>query len=275
MMRDTINAILPRPAVRFARRFWRGTAGMLGLAEPAEPALADLSGEGNWKAAGEAITLWARALAGAAPSARVLDIGCGPGRMAEGLLDWLDADGRYTGFDPSATAIRAAEARLGSDERASFLHADIFNSEYNPGGQASDTDFIFPVEDDSVDFAFATSVFTHMRIDGVRHYIDEAARCLAPGGSFLFTIFLLDTESRLACEDGKAAYHFRHAIDEVSATIDRRTPERAIAHQRAVIRDALKSAGLEISDKIHAGTWRGHANAMAFQDLIVVKKPAG
>ncbi|MEE2525895.1 class I SAM-dependent methyltransferase [Hyphobacterium sp. HN65] len=272
-MRNTINALLPRPAVRFARRLWRGTAGVLGLAEAADPALADLSGEGDWKAAGEAIALWARALAGVQTNARVLDIGCGPGRMAEGLLDWLDADGRYMGFDPSAKAIKAAETRLGSDSRASFVHADIFNTEYNPRGQAPDAEFVFPVEDDSIDFAFATSVFTHMRIDGVRRYIDEAARCLAPGGAFLFTIFLLDTQSRLACEDGKAAYKFQHPIDEVSATIDRRTPERAIAHQRKVIRDALQSAGLEISDKIHAGTWRGLANAMAFQDLIVAKKP--
>lgn len=272
-MRDLANRLLPRPVVRGLRRPTRMAAALLGWAEAADPALADLSGDGDWKAAGEAITLWAQALCGVQPDAAVLEIGCGPGRMAEGLLGWLSAEGRYTGFDPSAAAIAKAQKRLGGDDRARFLHADLFNAEYNPRGTLKDAEFGFPGADSTVDFAFATSVFTHMRVAGVERYIDEAARCLKPGGTFLFTAFLLDPEAHVAMAAGRAVYRFSEPLDTVSATIDAKTPERAIAHEREAVLAGLRKAGLIVAGDIHAGTWRGHDHAMAFQDLIVAKKP--
>ncbi|WP_420435017.1 class I SAM-dependent methyltransferase [Hyphobacterium sp.] len=272
-MRDLANRLLPRPVVRGLRRPARMAAALLGWAEAADPALADLSGDGDWKAAGEAITLWARALCGVQPDAEVLEIGCGPGRMAEGLLGWLNAAGRYTGFDPSMAAIASAQKRVGSDDRARFLHADLFNAEYNPRGTLKDSEFGFPVADNTLDFAFATSVFTHMRIAGVARYIDEVARCLKPGGTFLFTAFLLDPDARVAMATGRAAYRFSDPLDALSATIDARTPERAIAHEREAVLGCLGKADLTVEGEIHAGTWRGLDHAMAFQDLIVARKP--
>jgi SAM-dependent methyltransferase len=272
-VRTLANRILPRAIVRGLRRPVRMAAAWLGWTEPADPALADLSGEGDWKAAGDAIVLWAEALCGVQRNAHILEIGCGPGRMAEGLLDWLGEDGRYTGFDPSGAAIARAKARLGQDGRARFLHANLFNREYNPRGGDDDTDYRFPADDGAIDFVFATSVFTHMQIAGVRRYIAEAARCLRPGGAFLFTAFLLDPQSKAAMASGRTTYAFHARLDDVSATIDPKTPERAMAHERAVILDALREAGFEIDGDVHDGTWRGHAHAMAFQDLIVARKP--
>lgn len=270
MIRTLANQFMPRPLVRRLRKIWRGVIGTSGAAEAS---LADLSGEGDWKAAGYAIVLWAEALCHAERDANVLDIGCGPGRMAEGLLDWLNTSGSYTGFDPSAEAIRVAESRLGSDPRARFFHTDLANGEYNPGGREAAQSYCFPCENATIDLAIATSVFTHMKADATAHYIAETARCLKPGGAFLMTLFLLDTESRAAMATGKAAYRFRHRLNADSATIDRKTPERAIAVTRDFIVAQLSAAGLEIEEKIHAGTWRGLDHAMAFQDLIVARKP--
>lgn len=271
-MRTLANRILPRPVVRAARRTWLGIQRLAGRGEASDPELADLSGEGDWKAAGEAITLWAQALCGVKPDATVLDIGCGPGRMAEGLLAYLEADGGYTGFDVSARAIAHAKRRLGQDARARFIHADIANLEYNPRGTIQPAEYVFPVESDTVDFAFATSVFTHVRADAVARYLRETARVLKPGGCALFTFFQLDGESRVAMAAGRTSHRFDKRIDAHSATIDARTPERAMAFEDSWFLDRLASYGLVVEGDLHRGTWRGHAHAMAFQDLIVVRK---
>lgn len=271
-MRDLINRLLPRPVVRGGRRLLRGVTRKFGLGEPADPALSDLSGDGDWKAAGDAIVLWSQALCNVTPDAHVLDIGCGPGRMAEGLLGYLSDAGRYTGFDVSKAAIAHAEARLGSDDRAHFHHADIHNLEYNPSGKIKASTFEFPASDSSLDFAFATSVFTHMHTVDVAHYIGEIARTLKPGGCALITVFLMDSESRPAMAAGRTSYRFDKRLDAHSASIDARTPERALAFEDGFILEALQTHNLMIDGDIHRGTWRGHDNAMAFQDMIVVRK---
>ncbi|MCW5725800.1 MAG: class I SAM-dependent methyltransferase, partial [Maricaulaceae bacterium] len=218
-----------------------------------------------------AAALWARAVCGVAPDARMLDIGCGPGRAAEGLLAWMDGAGAYTGFDVSKPAIAAAQARLSGHANARFIHADIRNGEYNPKGAIAAADYRFPAEDASVGYAFALSVFTHMRSADTAHYLREAARVLAPGGVFMATLFVLDRESRKAMALDRAAYRFDTPVDAVSETIDRRTPERAIAFDEGFVGQALAGAGLTPA-AFHPGTWRGRDPAMAFQDMIVARK---
>jgi trans-aconitate 2-methyltransferase len=56
---------------------------------------------------------------------RVLDAGCGSGRVSELLLERLDPErgGRLIGVDGSAAMIAAARGRLG--ERAELIHSDL------------------------------------------------------------------------------------------------------------------------------------------------------
>ena len=67
---------------------------------------------------------WARdddyfaALAGETPRARVLDVGCGTGRLALGLAA---AGHIVTGIDPSLASLAAAERKSGS-ERVTWIH---------------------------------------------------------------------------------------------------------------------------------------------------------
>ena len=49
-----------------------------------------------------------------------------------------------------------------------FQNADIFNKWYNPGGAFAASEYRFPYDDESFDFIFLTSVFTHMLAPDVR-----------------------------------------------------------------------------------------------------------
>ena len=59
-----------------------------------------------------------------APSDRVLDAGCGTGRVSAALLERLPA-GRVVALDGSAAMIARAREHLGDDPRVELVHADL------------------------------------------------------------------------------------------------------------------------------------------------------
>jgi SAM-dependent methyltransferase len=202
----------------------------------------------------------------------VLDIGCGTGRMAIPLLDYLDSGGRYLGFDISRKAIHWCRAQISARrENFSFVFADIRNDEYNPRGTIAADEYEFPCDDASIDFAFATSVFTHMRRSAVANYLDQIHRSLRPGGRAMLSFFIIDEVNRRFLSEGKTSLDFREWTDD-TYTIDLRTPERAIAYSEELVVDLCSTARLQISHPIFYGSWSGRPGMLDTQDVVVVTK---
>jgi SAM-dependent methyltransferase len=203
-------------------------------------------------------------------ASHVLDIGCGIGRLARTLTEVLDpADGgAYVGFDPVAPAVAWCAARYPAHFR--FVHADLRNDLYNPGGAVAATEYRFPVADGWATLAVATSVFTHLDRSEVEHYLAETHRALAPGGVALLTFFLLDDGSRAALAGGRAQQPFTEPAG-AQAIADREVTMAAVAHDRASVLDALADHGLE-AGATHDGTWRG-GPGVSYQDLVVAGRP--
>jgi SAM-dependent methyltransferase len=102
---------------------------------------------------------------------RVLEWGCGPGRILGHLAEW-DAARRLElhGADYYAPSVRWARANLTA---VRFVHNRI----HPP----------LPYEDGSFGFVYAISVFTHLTEDSHSRWLGEIRRILQPGGVFLFT----------------------------------------------------------------------------------------
>lgn len=212
-------------------------------------------------------------LGGLRADQRVLDIGCGIGRMALPLAQDLGTES-YAGFDVGRGMIRWCSRQITPRYPGfEFSWAPIFNGKYNPFGTVTATEFRFPYPDSSFDFAFATSVFTHLLADEVRHYLAETSRVLRPGSSCLLTFFLLTPESEAELAAGRAALPFRHPVDH-GLTTDRHTPEEAVAYRVADLRAMFAESGLEIRDPIHRGGWANAPGAPSGQDIIVATRPA-
>lgn len=211
-------------------------------------------------------------LGGLRPGDRVLDMGCGIGRMAIPLMDYLDEHGSYAGFDVGRAMIRWCQREITARRPAfEFAWAPVYNQKYNPFGSIAAAEFRFPYEDGSFDFVFATSLFTHLVRAETEHYLRETARVLRPGGTCLLTFFLLDEHAEGEMAAGRASFDFRHPIDG-GFTTDPGQPEEAIAFQAGDLRAMLDKVGLEVQEPIRFGLWSNHPGGPAGQDIVIAKR---
>ena len=209
-----------------------------GRGEPlVPPRRLNFVGPGDFVAVGDEFMRHFAELGGLGSSERVLDIGCGIGRIARPLAGHLDAGGSYDGFDVSRDGIEWCRRHYAGYPNFRFRHADLANALYNPGGRVRASEYRFPYDDASFDFALAISVFTHLVEADAANYVAEAARVLVPGGRLLTTWLLLDDEVRSRVAGGEAAFELRR-VDDVSAVMSEGTAEEAVAFDEGWVRGA-------------------------------------
>jgi SAM-dependent methyltransferase len=126
---------------------------------------------------------------GCGPASRVLDVGCGYGRLAIGLLRVI-GEVAYLGVDVHRGSIDWCRRHLERSSAFRFVWIDRENERYNPGGGAIDEAFRFPVETGTIDLAYLYSVASHLPEAHLRIYLAELARVLAPGGRVFLTAFV-------------------------------------------------------------------------------------
>lgn len=229
-------------------------------------------GGGDFERAGQENLGFLIEHAGFTRAMRVLDIGCGTGRMAAPLLSYLDPGAGYVGFDVSRAAVAACRRRFGARrEDFRFVHVDVRNHEYRSGGAIEETALAFPAVDGEIDVAMATSVFSHMRLESIRHYLDETYRVLKPGGRFMFTAFVLTPERVAAIAEGQAALAFQ-PWEDGAMVVDPRSPERAIAHPQAALEAVVREAGFALPGGVVYGGWLPPTHYAGGQDLFVAVK---
>ena len=227
---------------------------------------------------------------GLRPDGAVLDIGCGPGRLAALLTRYLDpGTGSYEGFDVMPKSIRWCRRAIGSRHRNfHFQLADLHNAQYNPSGTQSASRYRFPYPDSSFDVAVAGSLFTHLQPFEAQRYLDETARVLKPGGRLVGTWFLLNEEADELLAQGKARRAGVYADTRPPLKLDHEltderggrfraqeaeVPEHRIAVYEEDVRAQHESAGLRIVE-VRLGRWPGRevpAESLG-QDIIVAER---
>lgn len=212
------------------------------------------------------------------PEMSFVDIGCGIGRDAFQLLDFLAPHGRYVGIDVTRDSIVWCQRNITPrDERFTFHHFDAVNELYNPFGKQRTRDFRLPVPDGSVDRIGLASVFTHLLEDEVLHYMHEFRRVLKPGGRVHASFFLYSKEALTAAQtlgttQWKATFAF--PLSPGVYGNDPTYPRGAVAYSDATMQRLMREAGLATDQPYVKGAWSGlHGDAAEEgQDAVILRR---
>jgi SAM-dependent methyltransferase len=208
---------------------------------------------------------------GLRPHMDVLDAGCGVGRMAYSLAHFLNPASRYEGFDVAKPLIKWCEENITARfPNFTFRSVDIYSKFYNPGGSIQGADFRFPYPDESFDFVFSTSLFTHLLAEDARRYLDETYRVLRPGGRCFHTCFLLNRMSRSMIRAGKSRKNLVHAVGECFTDCPD-APEGAIGFPEHLLLEHVADLGFTVREK-YSGDWCGRPERHFIQDVLILEK---
>jgi SAM-dependent methyltransferase len=271
-MQTTLKRLVPLPVRRVLRNSQGAILDLIdsarGLDLPPHR-LRGFVGDGDFTSTGEQHLRYFVEYGKLRPEQKVLDVGCGVGRMALPLTRYLSPQGEYYGFDPTADGVAWCTEHITSRyPNFHFEVADLHNEFYNPKGKYSPENFRFPYQDDSFDFIFLTSVFTHLFPDALSNYFSEITRVLRQGGRSFITYLLMNADSIALIKDGRSKLNFTHALKGCWTAFPD-NPEAGLAFDEAVIRSLYQAGPMKIED-VNCGGWCGRESSYGgYQDLIV------
>jgi SAM-dependent methyltransferase len=210
---------------------------------------------------------------GIKPTDKVLDVGCGCGRMAIPFTRFLTT-GSYEGFDILPELIEWCQKNI--TPRYPTFHfqlADVHHNLYNKDAKLKGNDFRFPYADDYFDFTFLTSVFTHMLQDDVEQYMREIVRTLKPGGTSLLTFFIINEESERLMHTSAAKMKISYDYGGNGIRVaDPKNPEAVIGYPESLVRRMLADNGFILQEPMYPGSWCGRQGSVTFQDFVVLNQ---
>lgn len=189
---------------------------------------------------GEPFWLYHMASGAVSPTSTIVDIGCGCGRLAHHLRDFHYQDvrftGKYIGIDIDEEMLDWCRGHFDAP-RFEFLHSTHANKSYAQAGEGTRS-YTIPVPDNSVDFVFSTSLFTHLLEVELRNYLDESFRIMKHGARISMSFFCLDYPP--PTYGGR--HTFSHRVGN-AAVESLAVPEAAVAYTEAFMIDLAREAG--------------------------------
>ena len=213
-----------------------------------------------------------RQYTGLNPDNEILDVGCGIGRSAVALTNYLDSKGKYEGFDVVEKGIKWCKKNISSNfSNFHFQYVPLKNDLYRKTGKKPE-EFVFPYIDDQFNVVFLFSVFTHMQETEIIHYIHEIYRVLKTGGTCLATFFIFNEKEEINISESNP---FRFPYKREGYRLMNENVKNAnVAFEEKHILKIIKKKGFKIKTIVH-GYWKNINNKNEltdFQDIIVIEK---
>jgi SAM-dependent methyltransferase len=171
---------------------------------------------------------------------RILDIGCGCGRFAQYLRDYRfkreTFSGKYIGIDIDEEMLQWCRRNFDS-ERFEFHRSDHASKAYNARGSTRG-DYVLPVTDETVDFVFSTSLFTHLLEKELVNYCEESYRVLKP--NCFMAMFCFSVDHPPPTFGDRHTFQFKMGNAHVESMS---VPEAAVAYEEEFLFRVANEAG--------------------------------
>jgi len=229
-------------------------------------------GSGDFKQQGQRLLKVLIDKGGLMPYHRVLDIGCGIGRLAVPLTMYLNKKGSYEGFDIVKSGIDWCKEKVGKKSpNFKFYHIDLKNDLYNLKTSNEAKNFIFPYKDSEFDMVFLFSVFSHMIPADVDNYLYQIHRVLKYDGICVATFFILNEENQTLMQQNDGL-QFKHER-ETYYLLDNNVKEANVAYKEKFLLQMIEKNNLKV-ERLYNGFWTGRPknDCVDFQDTLVLKK---
>jgi ubiquinone/menaquinone biosynthesis C-methylase UbiE len=228
------------------------------------------TGSGDFLQSGKALLQLCIDYANLKPNGALLDVGCGIGRLAIPLTQYLTPNGKYEGFDVVPDGINWCKEKVSSKyPYFNFTFTPLRNDLYNLDTKQEAHQFVFPYADNTFDVVVLTSVFTHMQPNEVQHYLQQIKRVLKPGGHCLSTFFIMDKNTQEILKQNKELMQFSFEYD-THYLHDNKVKDANIAFKKTAIQNMASNANLNIK-LLNNGWWKGgdKSASLNYQDLVV------
>ncbi len=202
-------------------------------------------------------------------NSKILDIGCGTGRLAKQLAKFLN-NNSYIGIDNNIKYIQYCTTTYPDFK---FDHLDVQHDEFNPTGKINPESVELPYSDRQFDLVVVMGLFNHFKFRWAAQYMRQISRVLKPRGIFFGTFILLNQVSMGAIESKstKRPFRFNYRSDEGWYEYqDRQLLNVALPEQ--ALRKVFIRSSLMIKEPIRYGQWCNSQLALTGHDIIIAKK---
>lgn len=181
---------------------------------------------------------------------KILDFGCGQGRLANSLLYANTEFETYTGIDTQKAPIAWCK-RFIQNQNFEFYCLTAYNERYNPKAKSLRS---LPFIANHFDLVFLNSVFSHMLTADIKYYLKEFFRVVKPGKAIYATAFV---EENVASETENPSGYFGGGHQ----------PLTRVRYEKSYFLNLFTEIGWEV---LHFGHQEIKRTG---QSVIIVKKP--
>jgi SAM-dependent methyltransferase len=211
------------------------------------------------------------------PGDSILDVGCGCGRIATALTQYVDGKGRYVGIDIVPGLIDFARNFITPRyPHFKFLLLNESNSSYEwwrqREGEIGIAKLTEGVSAQSIDLAISVSLFTHLDYAFALEMLTSIHQVLKNDGRVFVTVFVLDATALDGIEGGRAPFSFKHRTPSGRLYAERSDdPTFAVAYNNNLLDELIRSAGFQLGQRVR-GYWSSGGPAETFQDALILTK---
>lgn len=239
--------------------------------------LSDVVGGGDPEVVAQEVVTAIEKFAKLNPGDSILDVGCGCGRIAAALTQYIDQESRYVGIDIVPGLIDFARnfitPRYPSFE---FLLLNESNKTYDSwrrqDGEKGIATLAEAVSGNSIDLTISVSLFTHLDYAPALAMLTSIYRVLKDDGRVFMTVFVLDAAARGGIAGGGSVFSFKQRTPTGKLAVEKSDdPTFAVAYDGGTLDELIASTGFQLERRVQ-GYWSSGVPAETFQDALILRK---